>query len=127
MQVLICEDRGVPVAGLVASAMGDLAIYLLGATSDCGLNAKGSYLLQWTLIQQLKQTGVRWYDLGGIDPVGNPGVYAFKKGFSAADVVQMSPSVACNNFLSSAIVRAGMALQRTFRSRMAPVPTAPNS
>ena len=30
MRVLICQDKGVPVAGLVASAMGDSAIYLLG-------------------------------------------------------------------------------------------------
>ena len=57
-------------AGLVASAMGDSAIYLLGATSDDGLNSKGAYLLQWTLIQWLKENGIRWYDLGGIDPKG---------------------------------------------------------
>ena len=55
MRILICEDRGVPVAGLVASAMGDSAIYLLGATSDGGLNSKGAYLLQWTLIKWLKE------------------------------------------------------------------------
>ncbi len=47
MRILICEMDGIPVAGLVASAMGDSAIYLLGATSDDGLNAKGAYLLQW--------------------------------------------------------------------------------
>ncbi len=57
MRILICEQDGVPVAGLVASAMGDSAIYLLGATSDDGLNAKGAYLLQWTLIQWLKENG----------------------------------------------------------------------
>ncbi len=84
MQVLICEDNGVPVAGLVASAMGDSAIYLLGATSDEGLKSKGAYLLQWTLIKWLKERGVRWYDLGGIDPEGNPGVYHFKRGLSGS-------------------------------------------
>ena len=77
--------------------MGDSAIYLLGATSDDGLNAKGSYLLQWTLIQWLKENGVRWYDLGGIDPEGNPGVYYFKRGFSGADVCQLTPLVACKH------------------------------
>jgi len=39
------RGQGEPVAGLVASAMGDTAIYLLGATSDKGLNSKGAYLL----------------------------------------------------------------------------------
>ena len=80
-----------PVAGLVASAMGDSAIYLLGATSDAGLNSKGAYLLQWTLIPWLKERGVKSYDLGGIDPEGNPGVYHFKRGLSGIDTCQIQP------------------------------------
>jgi lipid II:glycine glycyltransferase (peptidoglycan interpeptide bridge formation enzyme) len=116
MRVLICEQDGRPVAGLVASAMGDSAIYLLGATSDDGLNAKGAYLLQWTLIQWLKENGVRWYDLGGIDPEGNPGVYLFKRGLSGADVCQLTPLVACYSVVSSAVVRVSLAAQRAVRS-----------
>ena len=34
MEILICEDASGPVAGLVASALGDSAVYLLGATGD---------------------------------------------------------------------------------------------
>lgn len=116
MQILLCEQEGVPVAGLVASAMGDSAIYVLGATSDQGLNAKGSYLLQWTLVQWLKEKGVKWYDLGGIDPEVNPGVYHFKKGLSGADVTQLLPLMACDNILSSALVRASLAIQTAVRS-----------
>jgi lipid II:glycine glycyltransferase (peptidoglycan interpeptide bridge formation enzyme) len=115
MQVLICEQAGVPVAGLVASALGDSAIYLLGATSDDGLTAKGAYLLQWTLIRWLKENGVRWYDLGGIDPEGNPGVYTFKKGLSGTDVSQLTPLVACNSVVSSAVVRASLVVHRLVR------------
>jgi lipid II:glycine glycyltransferase (peptidoglycan interpeptide bridge formation enzyme) len=120
MQVLICEREGVPVAGLVASSMGDSAIYLLGATSDSGLNAKGSYLLQWTLIQWLKRERVRWYDLGGIDFQQNPGVYAFKRGLSGSDVSQLAPLTACSNVLSSAVVKVSLMLNRAigdFRSK----------
>jgi lipid II:glycine glycyltransferase (peptidoglycan interpeptide bridge formation enzyme) len=127
MRVLICEDKGMPVAGLVASAMGDSAIYLLGATSDEGMNSKGSYLLQWTLIQWLKENGIGWYDLGGIDPVGNPGVYSFKRGLSGADVPQMCPMVACRSVVSSVVVRSGMAMKRTFRGWMNPLPAGLNS
>jgi lipid II:glycine glycyltransferase (peptidoglycan interpeptide bridge formation enzyme) len=116
MRILICQQDGVPVAGLVASAMGDSAIYLLGATSDDGLNAKGAYLLQWTLIQWLNENGFKSYDLGGIDPEGNPGVYSFKRGMSGADVFQLTPLVACNSFVSSAIVRASLAAHRIVRS-----------
>jgi lipid II:glycine glycyltransferase (peptidoglycan interpeptide bridge formation enzyme) len=115
MRVLICEDNGVPVAGLVASAMGDTAIYLLGATSDEGLKSKGAYLLQWTLIKWLKENGFKWYDLGGIDPERNPGVYHFKRGFSGIDVTQINPLAACDSAVSSAMVRAGLAMHRAVR------------
>lgn len=116
MRILICEQDGVPVAGVVASAMGDSAIYLLGATSDDGLNAKGAYLLQWTLIQWLRENGFKWYDLGGIDPEGNPGVYSFKRGLSGSDVYQLTPLVACNSVVSSAVVRTSLAAHRVVRS-----------
>ena len=124
MRILLCQENGVTVAGMVATAMGDSAIYLLGATSDEGLNAKGAYLLQWNMIQWLKENGTRWYDLGGIDPVMNPGVYHFKKGFSGSDVIQMNPMVASNSVVSSAIAKAGLAMQRAFRSSSGPAQLA---
>jgi hypothetical protein len=104
------------VAGIIVSAMGDSAIYLLGATSDAGLSAKGAYLLQWTMIAWLKDRGIRYYDLGGIDPDGNPGVYYFKRGFSGADTCQINPLSASGSALSTAVVKVGLAIQRTFRS-----------
>ncbi len=112
MRVLICEQGGAPVAGIVISAMGDSAIYLLGATSDDGLNAKGAYLLQWSMIQWLKDNGFRWYDLGGIDPQRNPGVFSFKRGLSGSDVSQITPLVGCKNTVSSAVVRASLVASR---------------
>jgi lipid II:glycine glycyltransferase (peptidoglycan interpeptide bridge formation enzyme) len=121
MRVLICEHKGVPVAGLVVSAMGDSAIYLLGATSDEGLKSKGAYLLQWTMIQWLKENGLSWYDFGGIDPEGNPGVYAFKKGFSGVDICQLSPLVASDSAVSSGIAKAGLAMQRTLGGSLSPL------
>jgi lipid II:glycine glycyltransferase (peptidoglycan interpeptide bridge formation enzyme) len=115
MRILICEQNGVPVAGIVSSAMGDSGIYLLGATSDDGLNSKGAYLLQWTMIQWLKENGHRYYDLGGINPEGNAGVYSFKKGLSGTDVSQLSPLVACENVVSSTVVRASLVASRVAR------------
>jgi hypothetical protein len=115
MRILICEDGTGPVAALVASAIGDSAVYVLGATGNDALNTRGAYLLQWTLIKWLKENGFKWYDLGGIDPESNPGVYHFKKGLSGKDVCQINPLVACDNFVSSGIVRVGFALQRAAR------------
>jgi len=121
MRVLICRDKGVPVAGVVASAMGDSAIYLLGATSDDGLKSKGAYLLQWALIRWLKERGIKSYDLGGIDPEGNPGVYHFKRGLSGADICQVGAIAATHSVVSSGLVMAGLALRRAIRTFSKPL------
>jgi lipid II:glycine glycyltransferase (peptidoglycan interpeptide bridge formation enzyme) len=118
MRILVCEHQGVPVAATVVAALGDSAIYVLGATSAAGLKSQGAYLLQWTAIKWLKEKGIRWYDLGGIDPERNPGVYSFKRGMSGTDVCQISPLVASKSLLSSAFVKAGMALQSRMRGSM---------
>ena len=52
------------------------------------MKAKGSYLLQWRMMQWLRERGCRWYDLGGVNPTRNPGVYHFKSGFGGAEAVQ---------------------------------------
>src|SRR5262249_48926039 len=78
MAVLLCEKDGQALAGMIISSLGENGIYLLGATSDEGMKSKGSYLLQWRAAQLLKERGCRWYDLGGINPERNPGVYHFK-------------------------------------------------
>jgi lipid II:glycine glycyltransferase (peptidoglycan interpeptide bridge formation enzyme) len=124
MRILIAESGGTPVAGVVASGMGSTAIYLLGATSDAGLTSKGTYLLHWTLIQTLKADGIRWYDLGGIDPEQNPGVFHFKKGFGGLDSTQFSPLVASASTLSTGMVKAGLAVQRTLTGSGGPLSMA---
>jgi lipid II:glycine glycyltransferase (peptidoglycan interpeptide bridge formation enzyme) len=112
MKIMNCLQQGIPVAGIVCSAMGDSAIYLLGATGENGLNAKGTYLLQWTMIKWLKENGFHYYDLGGIDPEGNPGVYHFKRGLSGRDVFRIGQFNLCKNFLSSVLMQAGDFVRR---------------
>ena len=58
-----------------------------GATEKASLETKASYLLQWHVSTEAKERGLRWYDLGGIDPVGNPGVCHFKRGLGGDEVV----------------------------------------
>ncbi len=113
MHTMICLQAGAPVAGIVSSAMGDSAIYLLGATSDSGLTAKGAYLLQWTWIRRLKEKGFKWYDLGGIDSERNPGVYHFKSGLSGVESKHVNPLIASNGGLTSAIILSGEAAHGT--------------
>jgi lipid II:glycine glycyltransferase (peptidoglycan interpeptide bridge formation enzyme) len=100
MRIFICLLEGKAVAGAVCSKIGDTGIYLLGATNSNGLQAKGSYLLQWSIIQWLKAENCQSYDLGGIDPENNPGVYHFKSGISTNEKEQIGIFEACSNVLS---------------------------
>ena len=103
-KILICRHQGVPVSSMVCSAMGNTGIYLLGATNEIGRKTKAAYLLQWTMIKWLKENGFQYYDLGGIDPERNPGVFHFKSGMSGQDVAYATPLEACENLLSSGII-----------------------
>jgi lipid II:glycine glycyltransferase (peptidoglycan interpeptide bridge formation enzyme) len=78
--IALCRHEGQTVAGLVVSALGEKSIAWLAATGDSGLELRGSYLLQWRMIQRLKSQGVRWYDLGGINEVTHPGTAQYKLG-----------------------------------------------
>jgi lipid II:glycine glycyltransferase (peptidoglycan interpeptide bridge formation enzyme) len=118
MRVLTCEDGGVPVAGVVGSAVGRTGIYLLGATNERGMKCKAAYLLQWRLIEWLKQSGAEFYDLGGVNPDTNPGVYHFKRGFGGADVRYVSPYIAYGTKASELAARA-LRLARQYRPRLA--------
>jgi len=114
MKVFLSEHGGRPVAALVCSAMGESAIYLLGASVD-DQRIRASYLLHWSAIKWLKSNGTRYYDLGGIDPVTNPGVYQFKRGISGVDVSHISSLVACSNGLSMAFANGSRMLNRSLR------------
>ena len=85
MTVIIARANGEPCAGAICSAMNDTALYLFGATNDVGMRTCGSYLVQWESVKLLRQSGVREYDLHGINVVANPGTYNFKKGLAGRD------------------------------------------
>ena len=85
MKIMVCEFEREPICAAICSAIGDTGIYLFGATGDRGLKLNGSYLLQWRIIEWLKERNYRWYDLGGVDPIGDPSVYHFKKGIAGKD------------------------------------------
>jgi lipid II:glycine glycyltransferase (peptidoglycan interpeptide bridge formation enzyme) len=106
LKVILCEHAGAPAAGLIGTAIGNTGIYLFGATNEQGMKSKASYLVQWRMIQWLKEDGIRHYNLGGINPEKNPGVYHFKQGLSGQDVLYLQPFVACNNVASRVFARA---------------------
>lgn len=90
MRVVLVAKGDETCAGAIYSDLGDTAVYLFGASDGLGLSTCASYVLQWTIIGELKQRGKKAYDLNGIDPEGNPGVYHFKQGLAGKLGVEVS-------------------------------------
>ena len=114
--VSVVDVAGKPVAGHVASVLGDTCVYLLGASNDEGMQSKASYLLQWHTIQVARERGCFFYDLGGIDPEGNPGVYHFKQGLRGMDVTAPGPYEMQPAGLRRHIVRGCERMYRSVRT-----------
>jgi hypothetical protein len=69
----------------------------------------------------LREIGVKKYDLGGIDPELNPGVFYFKRGFSGTDICQIAPLTASDSPISSTLVGLGSLARRLLRSSSMPL------
>jgi lipid II:glycine glycyltransferase (peptidoglycan interpeptide bridge formation enzyme) len=104
MRIFICMYEGKPIAGLVGTAIGDTGIYLLGATNNIGMKLPGAYLLQWEMISWLKNQSCKYYDLGGIDPDGSPGVYKFKLGLNGTEYNYIGEFESKKNNLSKLLI-----------------------
>jgi len=95
---LIAEHEGQMLGAIAVFALGRMAWYMWGASSDEGRNVMPNHALQWAAIKWARARGCTVYDLWGIpDEVGaNPaayaepeswgegglwGVYRFKQGF----------------------------------------------
>ncbi len=98
MTWLLAEHEGALLAAIALFALGRMAWYIWGASSDEGRNLMPNHALQWAAMRRAIARGCRIYDLWGIpDEVGeNPaayaepeswgegglwGVYRFKQGF----------------------------------------------
>ena len=84
-------QNGVPIAGNITAVHGDTAVYLIGASTDAARDCKASYLMHWRTIELIHARGIKWYDLGEIDPVSNPGVTFFKLRTNGIDVSAAGP------------------------------------
>ena len=82
MRIMVCQHEGNPVAVTIGSAIGNTGIYMLGATGQAGLRLDASYLVHWRMMEWFKSEGMKYYDLGAINPQLNPGGYYFKQGIA---------------------------------------------
>jgi hypothetical protein len=89
--VHLARYDGEVVSGHIGSYCGDTAVYLFGATTEEGHRMNASYLLQWEAMRKARALGCTLYDLGGIDPDGNPGVYRFKQRMGGREAEAVGP------------------------------------
>lgn len=80
------NDRGELLSLGGALVFGRQANLWLFATTEEGRGSRAAYSVFWSLVRHCKRIGVTAYDLGGIDPINNSGVYAFKKDSGATPV-----------------------------------------
>lgn len=118
------QVNGTLIAGHMASMLGDTCVYLLGATSDEALKTNAAYLLQWHVIEQARACGLRWYDLGGIDPAENPGVYHFKCGLGGTEMRVPGPFELAPGTLRARLALRAESAYRRWRRRSAPALSA---
>lgn len=98
--LLVAENDGVALSAVLLIAWGGCVTYKAGGWSGERTGVHPNELLHWTGIEWARQTGQRWYDLGGIDeeagralaagresPTARQGVTYFKLGFGGDVVV----------------------------------------
>ncbi len=85
-QLLVCravDTNGRTVALRAAAILGDRAWDILAVAGASARITSASYATFWLLAEECRARGVRTYDMGGVDPERNKGVYDFKKGTGA--------------------------------------------
>lgn len=78
--ILRAMHDDVPVGGICLVRHGSAATYLLGWNGPAGRHLKANQYLLWNAMVSLKQRGLEWFDLGGINEDETPGIAAFKLG-----------------------------------------------
>jgi lipid II:glycine glycyltransferase (peptidoglycan interpeptide bridge formation enzyme) len=86
IRLYIAAHEGEDLAAIITLFRSGEAVYLYGASSNSKRNLMAPYLLQWTAMQDARDSGCRRYDLFGIPPSDDPahpmaGLYRFKTGF----------------------------------------------
>ena len=58
MRIFIAYIEENPISAAVITTIGSTAIYMFAANNNLGLELKGAYLLQWNIINWLKDKGL---------------------------------------------------------------------
>jgi hypothetical protein len=84
--LLRAQQDGQDISGILLYHHGDAATYQVGWSDHRGRAAKAMHRLLWEAAARLPAHGIRWIDMGGINPLSAPGVTYFKRGLGAEEV-----------------------------------------
>ena len=88
--VVSCRDgQGRLLALRGALLLGNKAWDVFAAATPEARKVYASHAAFWELMHQCAIRGVQWYDMSGVDPVNNKGVYDFKKATGAIDLLYL--------------------------------------
>lgn len=116
IRLSVCRVNGETVSGSACSGIGDTVIGLFAATNPAGRDLSAFFLMQWDEIQWSKAAGKRFYDLNGINPLTNPGVYYFKSRLGGREVTHLEVFDRCERRLFYRLVMVIEALMRIWSS-----------
>ena len=105
MNIIIAYYRGKPASVLLSSNLGNTAIVLLAASNEQGLVCGSSYIVWYRGALSALNAGMKYYDLGGIDPEKNASVYRFKLRTGGQDVCHIGIFEICDSLRTGIIWR----------------------
>ena len=102
----VASSDGSLLGGLLLARHGQIGEYLAAVTEGAGRTANVGQLLVWNAIQYLKDSGYRWFDLGGMDPDHtSPGIIQFKAGLNGNPYQYVGEFDVSNRSLTNRVVR----------------------
>jgi len=118
LRIMIASKDCEPLGAVVWSELGETGHALFSATTVKALELECMYFLKWQEVLRLKERGLHWFDLGGIDPETAPGPTAFKAGLagkSGKDVFFVGRFESCESLLSRVVVNGAEKVRKWLR------------
>lgn len=80
LKSVICYDNNEPISAIVWSSFGNTGLPVIAATGEKSLKTNAAYLMWWKMIVRMKESGLEYCNVGGLNKKRNPGGYTFKTG-----------------------------------------------
>jgi hypothetical protein len=115
LKIFRCDnDHGEPLAIRGAILLGNKAWDIFAAATPQGRKQYSSHVTTWALLNYCASEHCTTYDLSGIDPVNNKGVYDFKRGTGATEVKYIGEWETGSPFYVQPIVGRLLRYRKTF-------------